>query len=406
MDGLPHGLQDSYARDFRLADAAFRAGRLAATSLARETRWQNWTTYLAPMGFDPYLQSTTFEQRIRGLTGFAQRVRTGYYGRGRQVQAATVTGAITAVGQTISMAVGHNPTKVIGSDKFLPALQIMIDGFAKEDPPTRKMLPVESDVPELLVEMGYSKSGTAHTRAVGDLSLIAFYYLLRIGEYTVKGKRNNTKQTVQFKLEDVTFYNKTRNGQLRCLPKNAPAHLILSADSATLKLDNQKNGWKGVCGHQETNGDSFFCPIRALGRRVIHLRQHKASKASFLSTFYHGGKNGDVTGEDISKGLKMAATLLEYPETRGIPIELVDTHSLRCGGANALALSGFSDTQIQKMGRWRGATFKEYIREQLACYSEGMTTKMKRNFKFVNVHGNAYYDVTSTCVLSEYASAA
>jgi hypothetical protein len=66
----------------------------------------------------------------------------------------------------------------------------------------------------------------------------------------------------------------------------------------------------------------------------------------------------------------------------------------------------FSDTQIQKMGRWRGATFKEYIREQLARYSEGMTAKMKRNFKFVNVHGNAYYDVTSTCVLSEYASAA
>jgi hypothetical protein len=31
---------------------------------------------------------------------------------------------------------------------------------------------------------------------------------------------------------------------------------------------------------------------------------------------------------------------------------------------------------------------------------------MKRNFKFVNVHGNAYYDITSTCVLSEYASAA
>jgi hypothetical protein len=70
------------------------------------------------------------------------------------------------------------------------------------------MLPVESDVPELLVEMGYGKSGTAHTRAMGDLSLIAFYYLLRICEYTIKGKRNNTKETVQFKLEDVTFYKK------------------------------------------------------------------------------------------------------------------------------------------------------------------------------------------------------
>ena len=208
MDGLPPGLQDSYARDFRLADEAFRAGRLAATSIARATRWQHWTTYLAPMGFDPYLQTTTFEQRIRCLTGFAQRVRTGYFGRGRQVQAATVTGAITAVGQTISLAIGHNPTKVIGSDKFLPALQVMIDGFAKEDPLICKMLPVKSDVPELLVEMEYRKSGTAHTRAVGDLHLIAFYYLLCIGEYTIKGKHNNTKQTVQFKLEDVTFYKK------------------------------------------------------------------------------------------------------------------------------------------------------------------------------------------------------
>ena len=47
MDGLPPGLQDSYARDFRLADEAFRAGRMAATFIARETRWKNWTTYLA-----------------------------------------------------------------------------------------------------------------------------------------------------------------------------------------------------------------------------------------------------------------------------------------------------------------------------------------------------------------------
>jgi hypothetical protein len=204
----------------------------------------------------------------------------------------------------------------------------MIDGFAKEDPPTCKMLPVQSDVPKLLVEMGYSKSGTAHTRAVGDLSLIACYYLLRIGMYTIKGKHNNTKQMVQFKLEDVTFYKRTKNGQLCCLPKNAPAHLILSANSATLKVDNQKNGWKGVCVHQETNSNIFFCPIRALEQCVVHLRRHKASKSSFLSTFYHKGKKCDVTGEDISKGLKMAATLHKYPETWGIPIELIDTHSL------------------------------------------------------------------------------
>ena len=101
----------------------------------------------------------------------------------------------------------------------------------------------------------------------------------------------------------------------------------------------------------------------------------------------------------------MRAKIQGYTKDEGTQYQLTsqtNLHSLRCGGANALALSGYSDTQIQKMGRWRGATFKEYIRELLACYSEGMTTKMKRNFKFVNVHGNAYHDVTSTCVLSDY----
>ena len=80
-----------------------------------------------------------------------------------------------------------------------------------------------------------------------------------------------------------------------------------------------------------------------------------------LSAFYVDGTCYNVTGEDISMGLKMAAISLHYPTTRGIPIECIDMHSLCSGGANTLALSGYSDTQIQKMGRWKGVTFKEYI---------------------------------------------
>ena len=197
------------------------------------------------MGIDPYLQSTTFEQRIRCLTGFAQRIRTGYYGRGRQVQAATVTGAITAVGQTISMAIGNNPTKLLGSDKFLPALQIMLEGYEKEDPPTRKMLPIETDVPQLLVEMGYGTSGTAHMQAIGDLALIAFYYLLRIGEYTVKGRRNNNKQTVQFKMEDITFYKRTNHDNFVVSQKPRLTNLYCPPTAPLSSLATKKMGGKG-----------------------------------------------------------------------------------------------------------------------------------------------------------------
>jgi hypothetical protein len=104
---------------------------------------------------DPYLQHVPYSTQVRCLTGFAARTRTGFYGYGQQVQSSTVTGAITAVGQMIALACNKNPTKVLGSDKFLPALQIMLDGYTKADPPTQKKFPVKADVPELLVEMGY-----------------------------------------------------------------------------------------------------------------------------------------------------------------------------------------------------------------------------------------------------------
>jgi hypothetical protein len=98
----------------------------------------------------------------------------------------------------------------------------------------------------------------------------------------------------------------------------------------------------------------------------------------------------------------MAAEALEYPTIKGIPIERVNFHSLRSGGANALALAGYSDTQIQKMGRWRGATFKEYVRNELACLLSGMSRDMKQKFGFVNVSGNAFSDITTMCVNAEY----
>jgi hypothetical protein len=102
-----------------------------------------------------------------------------------------------AIVQTIALAYNNNPTKVDGSDKFLLALQVMIEGCNKQDPPTKKMLPVEANFPELLVEMGYGKPGSPQAQAIGDLLLIALYYLLCIGEYTVKREMEQRKTNCQ-----------------------------------------------------------------------------------------------------------------------------------------------------------------------------------------------------------------
>ncbi len=138
MDRLPPELRGSYVRDFRLADEAFRTGRLEVTANKREMRWRNWCAYVKHLGGDPYLQQVPYATRVQCLTGFAARTRTGFYGYGRQVQSSTVTSTITAVGQTIALACNENPTKILGFKKFLPALQIMLDGYTKADPPTQK----------------------------------------------------------------------------------------------------------------------------------------------------------------------------------------------------------------------------------------------------------------------------
>jgi hypothetical protein len=309
-----------------------------------------------------------------------------------------------AVGQVIALATNANPTKIVGSDKLLPRLQQMLDGFRKANPPTTKQLPVEADVPEFLVKLGLESDAHEFDRAIGDLTMIAFYYLLCIGKYTTKGAWNNSKQTEEFKMGDIMFFAKDKHGTLQCLPRDAPADLIASANGATMKLDNQENGWKGVCVYQEANGDLIHCPVRALGRHYLHLRAHGATAKTIISAYYHDGKCFDVTADHISSALKLVAKVLEYPILKGIPIERINTHSLHSGGANALALAGYSDTQIQKMGCWRGATFKEYVRNELACFSTGMSRDMKQKFGFVNVSGNAFSDIMDACINAEYSA--
>ena len=71
-----------------------------------------------------------------------------------------------------------------------------------------------------------------------------------------------------------------------------------------------------------------------------------------------------------------------------------------------LALSGYSDTQIKKMRRWKGSSLKQYIHEVLACYSGGMLKDMKISFEFVNIaageNRDVLVDMTNTMRVTNY----
>ena len=58
------------------------------------------------------------------------------------------------------------------------------------------------------------------------------------------------------------------------------------------------------------------------------------------------------------------------------------------------------------MGIWKGALFKEYIREDLECYSGGIKKDTKRSFGFVKISAGSnmdvLVDVTNNMMVTDY----
>ena len=64
-----------------------------------------------------------------------------------------------------------------------------------------------------------AKDSTEVIKLVGDCAVIAFYYFLQVGEYTVGGNKQY-KTMVQFKLEDTMVFCQDDQENLCQLPIN------------------------------------------------------------------------------------------------------------------------------------------------------------------------------------------
>ena len=67
-------------------------------------------------------------------------------------------------------------------------------------------------MPEYLAEMRRCNAASELLKSVGDNSLMAYYYLLRVGEYIVKICKKKSTQTEQFKLKYCRFFKLDKFG--------------------------------------------------------------------------------------------------------------------------------------------------------------------------------------------------
>lgn len=108
----------------------------------------------------------------------------------------------------------------------------------------QQKLPVEANIQEFLAKKALFENKRPKVTAIGDLALVAFDYLLQVGEYTVKGKCNNTKQIVQFWLGSIAFFQRDKTSTLEQVPIWTPEEKIMTIRRASPWPKNKENGWK------------------------------------------------------------------------------------------------------------------------------------------------------------------
>jgi hypothetical protein len=262
-------------------------------------------------------------------------------------------------------------------------IQRMVEGMRRDDPPAIPQLAVPIGVANAVFEAG-NTSPIQHVKTVGCLTLIAFYYLLRVGEYTQPrfvyrhGSKVRATRTKQFIVGNVGFFLGNN-----VLQRTAPLATLLTASAATLKITNQKNGRMGDTIHQKAiSGPS--CPVAALAHQVHHILSNGGTDDTLLCAYHQDEEWHTVQSNHIVHAVRTATKMLRLNQ-QGIDPDLVGAHSLRAGGAMALKLHGFSDTTIMKMGRWTSLTFLQYIHTQIAHLAKDISEKMSMPLPFLNI---------------------
>jgi hypothetical protein len=111
---------------------------------------------------------------------------------------------------------------------------------------------------------------------------------------------------------------------------------------------------------------------------------HTPNSKTLISTYFESAvcRGKFMRATDINSALKPAVTRLDMKKhavTRldmkkhGFQVAQIRSHSLRAGGAMALYLNNIPTHTIQKMGRWSSDTSLDYIHEQIAVFSAGLS---------------------------------
>ena len=303
------------------------------------------------MGLDPFLEA--FEDKIPILQVFIQRVRDGELAaQGNPIRSRSVEDYLRAVAQTF-LSVGASDPRLNTASQTDFRIKRMLAAWKKQDPPATRVKPVPISVIRRIAFVAQHLPPNSHLLlAVADMIIIAFFFLLRPGEYT----DTPVTDTTPFTFQDVQLSVGDRRLDLRLASEE---ELLNISTSVSLTFTTQKNGIPNEVIRLGRTGDPFLCPVLAIARRIIHLRRANAPPTTPLSRVFDGTHTLHVTPARITATLRDAIKFIGF-DLGFLPHE-VSARSLRAGGATALLCAKVDPDIIQLLGRWRSDEMLRYL---------------------------------------------
>ena len=255
-------------------------------------------------------------------------------------------------------------------------LRDLLASYRHNDKPPERVRPVPVTILQHAFDLADNSNDPFH-KAIVDLAIFGFFFLLRPSEYSETGAETVT--------ERLTVGAVQLSRDQRPIPFAGPIDSFQTATHVSITLDTQKNRERAeTIAHGRSNHPSI-CPVLTAVRRLQHLRQHGAAATLPFCAVRRDCQWMQVPSTAITAILQVSATALP---SAGILPQQITARSLRSGGAMALMCSGVPTDTIKLVGRWRSDAIFRYLHTQAAPVVAPLAQQMQRNGRYALVPDN------------------
>lgn len=208
--------------------------------------------------------------------------------------------------------------------------------------------------------------------AVYTAMLFGYTTLSRVSEYLINSPGSDRYDLLSSDVSFVVVVDGVEEvvpswkASFLSLPSITGCHIIIRK----AKNDQFGKGHKYVFPRRVVNGVSRMYDFTT----VLWEFSIRAKPVAGRSFFYIPVENWTLCPSYLNDQLKDLANLFRFDPSR------VSSHSLRVGGASALAAAGVPEYVIKEMGGWRSLAFLAYLRATIQTFSDAQDVLTSASF--------------------------